>query len=100
MTVIVATETTSVAQLKARLSHYLAKARAGQTIEVTAHRKPVARITGVPAQGVEGGLARLVAEGRLTPGDGQPLQLAPPVRLTPDAPSVSEIVLEDRGPRR
>jgi len=93
-----AIETTSVAKLKAHLSRYLAKAQAGQTIEVTSHHKPVARITGIPAQG-ERGLARLVAEGRLTPGDGQPLQLAPPIRLSPDAPLVSEIVLEGRGPR-
>lgn len=98
MVTIMPTETTSIANLKARLSHFLAKVRAGHAIEVTAHRKPVARIVGIPVP-AEGGLAGLIAEGRVSPGDGQPLQLAPPVRLSPEGPLVSDLVLEDRGPR-
>lgn len=92
------TETTSVANLKARLSQYLAKARAGQTIEITAHRKPVARITGIPDPAPDG-LSRLVAEGRVTRGDGRPLELRPAVRLSSGVPMPSEIVLEQRGER-
>lgn len=92
------TEVTSVANLKARLSHFLARAHAGHAVEVTSHRKPVARIIGISEQ-APGGLGGLIAEGRVTPGDGQALQLAPPIRLSADLPSVSQIVLEDRGPR-
>jgi antitoxin (DNA-binding transcriptional repressor) of toxin-antitoxin stability system len=35
---------TSVAELKARLSHYLRLARGGETIEVESHRHAVARL--------------------------------------------------------
>ena len=35
---------TSVAGLKARLSHFLRLAQQGETIEVQSHRRPVARI--------------------------------------------------------
>jgi prevent-host-death family protein len=41
---------TSVAELKARLSHFLRLAQKGETIEVQSHRHPVARI--VPAEDV------------------------------------------------
>jgi prevent-host-death family protein len=40
---------TSVAELKARLSHFLRLAQEGETIEVQSHHHPVAHI--VPAQG-------------------------------------------------
>lgn len=92
------TETVSVAELKAHLSAYLTKARAGRAIQVTSHRRPVACITGVPEQ-APAGLARLIARGQVTPGDGQPLRLKPPIRLSADGPLVSDLVLEDRGPR-
>lgn len=92
-----ATETASVAQLKTHLPRYLAKARAGQAIEVTSHRKPVARITGVPNQSAEGGLARLVAEGCVTWGGGAKPQGAS-IRLGEASKTLSDIVIEDRGP--
>lgn len=43
----VAMKQTSVAALKASLSHYLRLARQGHTIEVLSHRQPVARIVPV-----------------------------------------------------
>jgi antitoxin (DNA-binding transcriptional repressor) of toxin-antitoxin stability system len=92
------TETASVAQLKSALSKYLAKARAGQIIEVTSHRKVVARVTGIPDT-LPDGLARMVAHGRLTPGNGMPLQFGPLIKLSDGGPLPSEIILEDRGPR-
>lgn len=89
-------ETTSIADLKARLSHFLARARAGQTIEVTSHRKPVARITGVPEQAPDA-LARLVAEGRVSWGGGPKPQGAA-VRLSEAPKTMADTVIEDRGP--
>ena len=97
-------ETVSVARLKSGLSAYLAKARTGTTLTITSHRKAIARMAGVataPSQGVPDELAQLVADGKLTPGNGilLTLDLPPPVRLSADGPSVSEMVLQDRGAR-
>jgi len=90
-------ETVSVAELKAKLSSYLAKARAGETIEVTLRGQPVARITGVPEQAPDG-LARLIADGRVAwGGAGKPRGAA--IRLEEGDKSVSEIVIDERGPR-
>jgi len=91
-------ETTSVAKLKTHLSSYLAKVRAGGTIEITAHRKAVARITGVPDEAPDR-LSRLVAEGRVRVGQTGPMVFGPPIDLDDEGMSVSEMVLEDRGPR-
>ena len=97
-------ESVAVAQLKSNLSAYLAKARAGTTIAITSHRKEVARMVGVVAalpHGLPAALDRLVAAGKLTPGNGTPLtlDLPPPLQLSTAGLSVSEMALQDRGPR-
>jgi len=38
-------------QLKSGLSRYVARARAGEVIEITSHDKPVARMVGIPPTG-------------------------------------------------
>ncbi len=83
-----------VRDFKARLSHYLRRARAGQTIEITSHRKVIARVTGVPSTETEG-IARLVASGAAQWGGGKPRGAQ--VRLTDVGPRVSDMVLQDRG---
>jgi prevent-host-death family protein len=83
-----------VRDFKARLSHYLRRARAGQTIEITSHRKVIARLTGVPPTESDG-IARLVASGAAQWGGGKPRGAE--IRLTEVGPRVSEMVLEDRG---
>ena len=93
----------SVAQLKAGLSHYLEQARAGYTIEVTSHRRVVARVVGIPDltnSGLPAELADMVAQGMLTPGDGKPVLrgLPKPLKLSA-GPSVAELVIEGRGAR-
>ena len=84
----------SVREFKAHLSRYLSQAQQGQPVDVTSHRKVVARIVGVPAAGSEG-VARLVAGGEAQWGGGKPAGAA--IRLSPAGRSVSEMVLEDRG---
>jgi len=85
----------AIHQLKSGLSRYVAKARAGEVIEITSHDKPVARLVGVPAAS-SAGVARLLARGTATWGGGKPA-LQAPVVLSVGGKSVSEIVLEDRG---
>ena len=82
-------------ELKSGLSRYVAKARAGEVIEITSHDKPVARLIGVPA-GSPAGIATLVARGAATWGGGKPA-LHPPVVLSPGGKTLSEMLLEDRG---
>lgn len=84
----------AIRELKAGLSRALALAQAGETIEITSHKKPVARIVGIPAA-EDAGLARLAAAGGVTLGQGKPA-LAPPVVLEKDGVPVSRMVLEDR----
>lgn len=97
-------EIASVAQLKANLSAYLAKARAGTIIEVTAHRKVIALVVGAGSNestGLPPGLARMAGEGKLRPGNGMPLTLGLPaaVSLAGAGPTLSDLVLQERGLR-
>lgn len=82
-------------ELKAGLSRYIAKARAGDAFEVTLHDKPVARIIGIPAFSVAG-VSRLVASGAAQWGGGKP-SLRAAIRLEPEGTTLSAAVLEDRG---
>jgi prevent-host-death family protein len=83
-----------VRDFKARLSHYLRRARAGQTIEITSHRKIIARLTGVPPTET-GGVSRLIASGAAQWSGGKPRGAE--IRLTDLGQRVSDMVLQDRG---
>lgn len=86
-----------VREFKARLSHYLAVARSGQPLEIRSRNKVIARVTGVPDE-VPDGLARMIADGRAT-GNKRNKPRFKPVRLPDGGPLLSDIVLEQRGPR-
>jgi prevent-host-death family protein len=61
-----------VAELKARLSRYLDRVKAGEEVLVTDHGRPVARIVPVAGRVREGSRReRLVREGALLPGRGK-----------------------------
>ena len=86
--------TIAIRELKAKLSQVLARAQAGEVIEVTSHKRPIARIVGIPAQaGV--GLRGLIGDGALSWNGGKP-RFARPKQLGSRATPVSRIVLEDR----
>ncbi|UHD14763.1 type II toxin-antitoxin system Phd/YefM family antitoxin [Thiocapsa bogorovii] len=84
----------SVRELKSRLAHYLAEARTGQPIEITSHRRVIARLTAVP-NGDEQGIGRLLVSGAAQWSGGKPA--GADIRLSPDGPLLSELVQEDRG---
>jgi prevent-host-death family protein len=82
-------------ELKAGLSRYVARARAGEVIEVTSHDKPVARLIGIATADAPG-VARLLARGAAQWRGGKPA-LEPAVRLGTSGKALAEMVLEDRG---
>jgi prevent-host-death family protein len=83
-----------IKELKEHLSEILARAREGEAVEVTSHRKPIARIVGIPAT-PDSGLTAFAAAGGFSWAGGKP-ELKPPASLSLGKP-VSEIILEDRG---
>ena len=85
----------AIRELKATLSRVLSLAQGGEIIEVTSHRKPIARITGVPD--IEDTcLQALIASGAVSWAGGRPTFKSVPLRAS-KAKSVSDMVLEDRG---
>lgn len=84
----------SVRELKTHLSRYLAEVREGRTIEISSHRKIVARLSGVVEARHEG-VNRLLAEGTAEWAGGKPQGAN--IRLTSGDQTVSDMLLEDRG---
>lgn len=84
----------AIRELKANLSRVLAQAQQGEVVEVMSHRKPVARIVGIPAQ-AETGMRRMIAAGQLSWSGGKP-SFAAPLNLVEEGTPVSRMVLEDR----
>jgi prevent-host-death family protein len=88
----------SVRDLKTHLSEWLARAQAGEVVEVTSHRRPIARLTGIkqprttPANPLQAAI-----DAGIVSWNGQKPLFPPPLRLSDGGKSVSEIVLEDRG---
>ena len=81
-------------ELKSHLSRYVGQAQSGQLIELTSHRKVVARIVGVPPTD-SAGVSRLLAAGAATWQGGKPVGAA--FRLQEHGKLVSALVMEDRG---
>jgi prevent-host-death family protein len=88
----------SVRDLKTHLSEWLARAQSGEVVEVTSHRKPIARITAVkPADsGITSPLQKAIDAGLIS-WNGQKPNLPPPVKLRGQGKLLSDIVIEDRG---
>ena len=84
----------SIQEFKSHLSSYVHQARSGQLIELTSHRRVVARIIGV-SSGESEGIARLVEQGVASWQGGKPS--GADIRLSECGKAVSTLVLEDRG---
>jgi prevent-host-death family protein len=82
-----------VRELRQNLSVYLDRVKAGESLEVTEHGRPVARLTPRPPDR-QSVVDRLIAEGRITPArvDHRTLRLPP---SSPGRP-LSEILREMR----
>jgi len=84
----------SMQEFKSHLSLYVGQAQSGELIELTSHRKVVARIVGVPSI-TSAGVSSLLATGAATWRGGKPVGAT--LRLQARGKPVSEMVLEDRG---
>ena len=88
----------SVRDLKTHLSEWLGRVQAGEVVEVTSHRKPIARITGVKNQdpAPANPLQKAIDAGIVSWNGEKPI-FAPPVQLNDGGPLMSDIVIDDRG---
>ncbi len=88
----------SVRDLKAHLSEWLARAQAGEVVEVTSHRKPIAHITTVrqPNPASMGPLQEAIQAGTISWNGKKPV-LPAPVQLRGSGTPTSDMVIEDRG---
>lgn len=84
----------SMQEFKSHLSQYVGQAQSGELIELTSHRKVVARLVGVPPAD-SAGVARLLAAGAASWQGGKPAGAALELRAV--GKPVSALVLEDRG---
>ena len=88
----------SVRDLKTHLSEWLARAQSGEVVEVTSHRKPIARITAVKhADSTISSPLQKAMDAGLISWNGQKPNLPPPVKLRGQQTLLSDIVIEDRG---
>ena len=83
-----------VRELRQNLSVYLRRIEAGETLEVTEHGHPVARLTPLPPQRMSV-IDRMIAEGRAYPGKGGNLANWKPVDIGP-GPTLSEVLQQMR----
>lgn len=93
-----ATPQVGVRELRQNLSVYLDRVKEGERLEVTEHGRPVALLVPLP-DASENSLARMIADGRVIPaqGDlGEFLRNNPPLPPLPGAKSLTQILIEMR----
>ncbi len=83
-----------VRELRQNASKYLERVKRGESIEVTVHGTPVARLNPI----VEDGLQAMIADGRVTPATLDWDDLPPPLPAVPGL-SASEMLQRQRADR-
>ena len=87
----------SVRDLKTHLSEWLGRVQSGEVVEVTSHRKPIARITAVkPADSEISNPMQQAIDAGLISWNGQKPVMPPPVKLNDGGPLISDLVIEGR----
>jgi prevent-host-death family protein len=85
-----------VRELRQNLSVYLDRVKAGETLEVTEHGRPVAQLGPRPARSTSI-IDQMIAEGRITPATVDHRTIPPPPSLAdPSGRTLTEILLEMR----
>ena len=83
-----------IRQLKAGLSRYLRRVRAGERITVTARGRPVAVLAPPAAKPTDGRVEALLLRGNIQWAGGKPRGTPRPPRIT--GRPVAEAIVEDR----
>lgn len=92
------TSQVSVRELKAHLSQWLARAQAGELVEVTSHRRAIARLHGLkPPMPAAAHPLQAAIDAVLVSWNGNKPVIPTPIVLKGSGKLISEIVLEDRG---
>ncbi len=86
--------TTSVRELKARLSAYLHRVETGETVIITRHGKPIGRI--VPLETSTEARLEMLEQAGLIAWNGARLAMLSPVTQTHGRSTVAELLVEDR----
>jgi prevent-host-death family protein len=86
-----------VRELRQNLSVYLRRVKQGESLDVTEHGRPVARL--VPARAATH-WEQMVADGRITPAKARLEDLPPPPEASPGAPTLTEVLLQMRDEER
>jgi prevent-host-death family protein len=84
-----------VRELRSHLSAHLQRVKAGQTVVVTEHGRPVAKLIPVEPTRLPANVAQLLETGAAT-WSGEVLPSATPLPLAPGGPTLAEVVGEDR----
>ena len=88
-----------IRELRQNLSVYVRRVKAGETLEVTEQNQPVALLTPLPKKEMSV-RDRLIAEGRLIPGNGgdlsEFLRTHPAPEIPPGGKPLTQILLEMR----
>ncbi len=90
----------SIRELKTHLTQYLRELEFGQQITVTRRGKPIAVLSPLcetDGQRLDRKLLELEARGVLRRGIGKPKGLHPRLKLSGEGPTISEMIIEDRG---
>lgn len=87
-----------VEELHEDLGHVLAEVEAGESVVVISHGHAIARIEPVPLGPDMPEQVRLLVESGHVIWNGRPLEDVEPIDIGP-GPAVSDILLEQRGPR-
>ena len=78
-------------------NEWLGRVQAGEVVEVTSHRKPIARITAVrQTEPVSTNPLQKAIDIGIVSWNGQKPNLLPPVKLRGKGKLMSDIVIEDR----
>ncbi len=89
----------SIRELRNNLTSYIRRSEQGERVTVTRRGKPVATIEPIakPESDVDAALWKMVREGKASWSGGKPEFAEPRIRLKGKGPTLSEMIIEDRG---
>ena len=88
--------TVGIRELKANLSWYLKKVRAGATLHISDRGRTIATVQPAMPMADVAWVHQMVAEGKARWSGSRPIGASRPVRLRPGSKTASDLILEAR----